>query len=225
MISGELINTKPCAGPGPCAFTARSIYGSLYNTGGTLAGSANMAAWIAAYDMTQIPWGATLYVVFNDYTDTEPEPFGAGGTPDGGHTFSRTDYWSSQSQLFVSPTNDIIRSEVWIGAPRPFMVLAIGFTTGAGSEEISVAGCTFTFPTYSSCGSLTVELPIPNAALGDYCFEYLFALQGTPTGSGPDYGGPFLSVAQMASELCNNYAPTWNPNRVCAPLSGDPFAS
>jgi len=244
-IQGTLLNTNPCpTGPGPCELVYRSIYGQLDNTGATgsnISGSDNMIAYLkkalnnqltgadAANNIENVGWSETLYMAFLLSTDTTP----TGGTSigqDGGHQFSRTDFWTNGPYQIASPTNDIIVSQVWLGAARPFMILATGFQFEAqGGKNLACEGCTFTFPTFSACGSgLLINLPVPNITLGGAnsdCSQYTFALVGPNTNG--ESTGIYPNLTAMVEDTQLNYVfgPNWNPNQTCTPSPSDPFAA
>ncbi len=230
-IQNELLNTTPCVGPATCLLQYRSIYGQLGNTNGTLAGSDNMIAYITAAfnnaltgadavnNINTLAWSETRNIRFNTYADTTP----TGGVfidQDGGNALSRTEFYTSTEFLIISPTSNIIVSQVWLGAARPYMVLALGFgLEDIGGKTIIVEGCTFTPATSSVCGAgLLVNLPIPNVNLGNYCQQYIFSLVGTG-------GYPNLTAFGAAEASGGNaiYGPNWNAYQVCALGNEDPF--
>jgi hypothetical protein len=161
----------------------------------------------------------TRYLQFNTYTDTTVTD-GTYDEGDGGHPFSRTDWWNYGPGQLPSSTSDIVVSQVWPGQGKAFLILATGFTLEAqGGQNISVEGCTFTPPLNSYCGSLIVTLPQPNINLGYDCDEYIFAPVGPNTAQ-----GQYPNLTALEAALVNNRGPNWNPNQICGPGTGDPFA-
>lgn len=221
--ANTILGMTPCDGPGPCARGVRAVSGTLSDTGFTIAGTTNMKNWITNFDLTQVPWGYTAASFWSEYTDTEPYAIRQEG---GATAYSETDLYSEPGNLTLSGGCSMTRCQVWLGTEVTYMCMAVGWLTGPMYYAAStpVAGCVFNPQTSATCNNLIVDIPVPNPAVGDYCYKYIFMIQGpNPTGGNT---GQYPSLAAAAQALYPNapFGPNWNPAAVCSPANGDPFA-
>jgi hypothetical protein len=237
-MSIGIINLQACT---PCGLYLRAIGAELVGGGDTT----NMLAWIAAYDINNVPWGAIQTGYFLAPSETLPSSQ-SGGPIAGALTGSQNqiNYLNNEQSPPCTITQDSDPSAYFAQALLPFptayYIIAWGgpmdasLSAECGQPVFWIAqGCIYAQQSADNY-PMIVDLPIPDDTLDNSIQVQNYYIGLIQPGAGySSINGPSFAVQQdlagmtAISANMNGFGPNWNPSATCyntaSPSLADPF--
>jgi hypothetical protein len=170
-----MIGTFLSYGCVPCAILQRSIGAQITGGGST----ANMVAWVNAYDITTVPWGDYHQGNFTDPSQTTPPTTSdfsctsGACAPQNGLLCVGAPDEDGNCTIVDCPTPSVQRAQYLLPVPIAYFVIAYGTSISAAPlDEQSCGeggywfseGCIYPIQSASDY-PLTIDLPIPDNTL------------------------------------------------------------